>query len=100
MGNRRVPAAPKNADPERIWMGWMGCAGSRHDGSTAVQSAARHHAMMALTGVRSVASVLLSFEGAVAYSVWPFSHDGRAGSIRLCLRLRADVQAARPLRNQ
>ena len=73
----------------------MGCAGSRHDGSTAVQSVARHG-----TDRRQVASVLLSFEGAVAYSILPFSHDGRAGSIRLCLRLRADVQAARPLRNQ
>ena len=59
IGSRRVSAAPKNARPSRtrldggggLWWGWMGCAGSRQDGSTGGQSPGT-----VLTGVRSPAS--------------------------------------------
>jgi len=95
-----ISAAPKNARPSRTRLDGGGCALVGMDGLCGELSRRQHRWPVAPHGAdrRQVASVLLSFEGAVALAI--LARRGRAGSIRLCPRLGADVHATRPLRNQ
>jgi len=80
--------------------GWGGWALVGMDGLCGEPSRRQHRWPVARHGAdrRQVASVLLSLEGAVALAL--LARRGRAGSIRLCPRLGADMHATRPLRNQ
>ena len=99
-GKSKGVRSAQERPPIQNAFGWGGWALVGMDGLCGEPSRRQHRWPVARHGAdrRQVASVLLSLEGAVALAL--LARRGRAGSIRLCPRLGADMHATRPLRNQ